>query len=140
MHTTFLRLRNRQILREDIPNTDRMDLSRHLLAIWDVMTRCIDNYSIYTFTTCDIRDRYLEPTMKDLLCAAEIWPQCWELTLEGRDEEKEKEKKAKGEAKKELQKVIQKEALGIAAALALEEQDEAQKKAQALKEVYPEGM
>ncbi|KAJ5610176.1 hypothetical protein N7510_006895 [Penicillium lagena] len=126
VHTTFLRLRNRQILREDIPNTDRMDLSRHLLAIWDVMTRCIDNYSIYTFTTCDIRDRYLEPTMKDLLCAPDIWPQCWEMTLEGHDEEKEKEKKAKEGAKKELLKVIQNEALSTAEALALEEQQEAQ--------------
>jgi hypothetical protein len=87
VHTTFLRLRNRQILREDIPNTDRMDLSRHLLAIWDVLTRCIDNYAIYTFTTCDIRDRYLAPAMKELRCAPELWSQCWELSLQGEHQE-----------------------------------------------------
>lgn len=87
MHTTFLRLRNRQILLEDAPDPKRLVLSRYLFAIWDILTRCIENYALYTQATTEIREQYLAPTMEQLRYAPEIWEQCWELSLQGQMQE-----------------------------------------------------
>ncbi|KAJ5081308.1 hypothetical protein NUU61_009572 [Penicillium alfredii] len=79
VHTAFLHRRNRQILQEEKPNPDRLELSRFLLAIWDVMTRCIENYAVYTSTTRDIREKYFTPALQQLCDSAEVWEQCFEV-------------------------------------------------------------
>jgi hypothetical protein len=78
VHNTFLRQRNRQILAEDIPVPGRIDLSRRIIAIWDVLTRCIENYSLYTWATRTIRANYFAPAIDLLSDAPDIWQQCWD--------------------------------------------------------------
>jgi hypothetical protein len=78
VHNTFLRQRNCQILAEGIPVTGRIGLSRRIIAIWDVLTRCIENYSLYTWATRTIRANYFAPAMDLLSDAPDIWQQCWD--------------------------------------------------------------
>ena len=77
VHTPFLRLRNRQILSEETASLARTELSRHVIAIWDVISRCIENYGAYTWATLKIREEFFAPTMDHLVDATDIWEKCW---------------------------------------------------------------
>ncbi|KAJ5320607.1 hypothetical protein PENANT_c033G01675 [Penicillium antarcticum] len=77
VHTTFLRLRNHQILVEDIPVLARIDLSRRIIAVWDVLSRCIENYSLYTWATRTIRTKYFAPAIDLMSETPDIWQKSW---------------------------------------------------------------
>lgn len=73
----FLCLRERQVLTEQYPSLARTELSRHITAIRDVISRCIENYATYAWATLNIRDEFFAPTMNHLDHAAALWEQCW---------------------------------------------------------------
>ncbi|KAJ5756945.1 uncharacterized protein N7511_007127 [Penicillium nucicola] len=77
VHAAFLRQRNHQILVEDIPIVARIDLSRRIIAVWDVLTRCIENYSLYTWASRTIRSKYFAPAMDLMAENPDIWQKSW---------------------------------------------------------------
>lgn len=84
VYNSFLYIRNRQIIIEDDPDVVRLELSRLLIALWDILNRVIENYEAYIFKMKDMKHRYFEPAMKQLQDSPEIWRECWmnyQLTL-----------------------------------------------------------
>ncbi|KAL2002593.1 hypothetical protein VTN02DRAFT_6447 [Thermoascus thermophilus] len=84
VYNSFLYIRNRQIIIEDNPDVVRLELSRLLIALWDILNRVIENYEAYIIKMKDIRHRYFEPAMNQLQDSPEIWRECWmnyQLTL-----------------------------------------------------------
>ncbi|KAJ5321983.1 hypothetical protein MYU51_002677 [Penicillium brevicompactum] len=77
VHTPFLRLRNRQILNEQTSCPARAELSRQIIAIWDVVSRCIESYETYIWATMNIREEFFVPTMEALNGAPELWDKYW---------------------------------------------------------------
>ncbi|KAJ5263849.1 hypothetical protein N7478_011454 [Penicillium angulare] len=58
VHNDFLRLRNAQIVQEAPLDNNRLHLTRTLHAIWDVLSRAIENYDIYRASLNAIRDKF----------------------------------------------------------------------------------
>ncbi|CAG8019065.1 unnamed protein product [Penicillium olsonii] len=84
VHTPFLHLRNRQTLTEETLRLDRAELSRHVIAIWDIVSRCVESYDTYIWGTTTIRNEYFATPVVNLNGVSDIWEQCWntELTME----------------------------------------------------------
>ncbi|CAG8946659.1 unnamed protein product [Penicillium salamii] len=85
VHTPFLRLRNHQILAEQTSCLAREELSRHIIAIWDITSRCIESYATYTWGTMAIRDEFFAPSVDKLNMATDLWEQCWNKDMETED-------------------------------------------------------
>ncbi|KAL2014456.1 hypothetical protein VTN00DRAFT_1981 [Thermoascus crustaceus] len=84
VYNSFLQIRNRQIIVEDDPDVVRLELSRLLIALWDILNRVIENYEAYIAKMKDMKRRYFEPAMQQLQDSPEIWRECWmnyQLTL-----------------------------------------------------------
>ncbi|CAG8283667.1 unnamed protein product [Penicillium salamii] len=85
VHTPFLRLRNHQILVEQTSCLAREELSRQIIAIWDITSRCIESYATYTWGTVTIRDEFFAPSVDKLNMATDLWEQCWNKDMETED-------------------------------------------------------
>ncbi|KAJ5765348.1 hypothetical protein N7520_004907 [Penicillium odoratum] len=66
VHNTFLRLRNAQITQEENLDFDRLQLTRTLHAIWDVLSRAIERYGIYRDALHSIKGRSFSPAIIEL--------------------------------------------------------------------------
>lgn len=64
VYTSFLNIRNRQILLEDIVDIERTEITRLLVALWDILCRVIENYDIYLSIMTRIDEDYLIPTIE----------------------------------------------------------------------------
>lgn len=64
VYTSFLNIRNRQILLEDIVDIERTEVTRLLVALWDILCRVIENYDIYLSIMTRIDEDYLIPTLE----------------------------------------------------------------------------
>lgn len=64
VYTSFLNIRNRQILLEDIVDIERAEITRLLVALWDILCRVIENYDIYLSLMTRIDAEYLIPTIE----------------------------------------------------------------------------
>lgn len=73
----FLRVYNRQIVQETIPPSGNQ-LSRHLIGLWDVLNRSIENYELYVNMMVDMRDTFFGPVMEELARCPELWQESWD--------------------------------------------------------------
>ncbi|KAE8394529.1 hypothetical protein BDV23DRAFT_179680 [Aspergillus alliaceus] len=104
VYSSFLNVRNRQILHEDKPHTDRDRLARLLIAGWDVLSRAIENYSEIITINSDLKNRFVEPIMERLPHSYKIWEEEWEEHQRQTELEKlyvEAEERAQAEAQKQ---------------------------------------
>lgn len=62
VYTSFLNMRNRQILLEEMIDIERNEITRLLVALWDVLCRVIENYDGYLDIMMRIEHEYLSPT------------------------------------------------------------------------------
>ncbi|KAJ5693427.1 hypothetical protein N7462_002850 [Penicillium macrosclerotiorum] len=74
IHNRFLHMSNRQILQEDKIDPARLDLTRHLHSIWEILSRSIENYALYREALQEIRDEYFTPTMEEMPNAPDMEP------------------------------------------------------------------
>lgn len=58
VHDKFLALRNRQILVEKNVDPDRLQLTRYLHAIWEILLRAVQAYAVYREVLTEIRETY----------------------------------------------------------------------------------
>lgn len=58
VHDKFLALRNRQILVEKHVDPDRLQLTRYLHAIWEILSRVVKAYAVYREVLAEIRETY----------------------------------------------------------------------------------
>jgi hypothetical protein len=72
IYNTFLNIRNRQIIAEDDLHEERLELSRVLIAVWDILNRVIENYEAYVMAMKDVKRRYIGPAMESLANSPEI--------------------------------------------------------------------
>lgn len=77
IYTMFLRIYNRQIVQETIPPPGNQ-LSRHLIGLWDVLNRSIENYELYVNMMVDMRDTFFGPVMEELARCPELWQESWD--------------------------------------------------------------
>ncbi|KAE8354108.1 hypothetical protein BDV28DRAFT_164451 [Aspergillus coremiiformis] len=78
VYSSFLNIRNRQILREDKVHLERDNLTRLLIAGWDVLNRAIENYNEIITISNDLKNRFVEPIMDRLPNSHKIWEEEWE--------------------------------------------------------------
>lgn len=74
----FLVIYNRRIVQEDLPPAEMLQLSRNLIAMWDVLNRGIGNYGLYVDMMVSIRDRYFVPVTKELGYCPDLWQETWD--------------------------------------------------------------
>lgn len=58
VHDKFLALRNRQILAEETLEPNRLQLTRVLHAIWEILERAVEAYAAYRAVLVEIREKY----------------------------------------------------------------------------------
>lgn len=63
VHDRFLYLRNHQLFVEEGLHMDRLQLTRHLHTVWELLTRLVQNYASYRAALNDIREKYFSSTM-----------------------------------------------------------------------------
>ncbi|KAE8375989.1 hypothetical protein BDV26DRAFT_294507 [Aspergillus bertholletiae] len=80
VYSNFLNTRNRQILREDGFHIERDNLTRLLIAGWDVLSRTIENYNEVITINIDIKSRFVDPIMERLPRSYEIWEEEWDAS------------------------------------------------------------
>lgn len=78
IRTPFVRLRNRQILTEQQPSPTRAKLSRRIIIVWELMTRCIESYGTLNLLTLEIKEQYFAPVLGYLCGSPDIWEHCWD--------------------------------------------------------------
>ncbi|KAJ5790244.1 uncharacterized protein N7518_007255 [Penicillium psychrosexuale] len=78
IRTPFVRLRNRQILTEQQPSPTRAKLSRRIIIVWELMTRCIESYGTLNLLTLEIKEQYFAPVLGYLCDPPDIWEHCWD--------------------------------------------------------------
>lgn len=66
VYTAFLRIRNRQILLEDIVDIERSEITRLLIALWDILCRAIEKYNLYFDIMVSAEKKYLMPAFRKL--------------------------------------------------------------------------
>ncbi|KJK61870.1 hypothetical protein P875_00086620 [Aspergillus parasiticus SU-1] len=74
----FLDIRNRQILQEEGFHIERDNLTRLLIAGWDILNRAIENYNEIITINLDIKSRFIDPVMERLPRSYEIWEEEWD--------------------------------------------------------------
>ncbi|KAJ6096894.1 hypothetical protein N7486_007640 [Penicillium sp. IBT 16267x] len=77
VHNTFLHLRNTQITHEKNLDIGRLQLTRTLHAIWDVLSRAIESYAIYRDALHSIKSRFFAPVMVELSGGSQV-ARCFE--------------------------------------------------------------
>jgi hypothetical protein len=93
VYSNFLSIRNRQILQENRPNITRANLTRLLIAGWDVLVRSIENYNETITINNDLKNRFVEPVMQRLPNSHDIWEEEWKKNQEQWELEREMELK-----------------------------------------------
>ncbi|CAI7643064.1 unnamed protein product [Penicillium glandicola] len=78
VYNPFFLLRNRQLVNEELPSTERTKPSRRVIIIWEVMNSCIESYGTLTWVTLEIKRQYFAPVMGYLCDSPEIWEHCWD--------------------------------------------------------------
>lgn len=73
IYNIFLEIGTQQIILEDELNREKLELSRALINVWDVLNRVIENYDSYVLAMKDMRGKYFTPTMESLAKSSEIW-------------------------------------------------------------------
>ena len=63
IYNIFLEIGTRQIILEDKLNQEKLELSRALINVWDILNRVIENYDSYVLAMKDMRSKYFTPTM-----------------------------------------------------------------------------
>ncbi|OJJ80777.1 uncharacterized protein ASPGLDRAFT_93131, partial [Aspergillus glaucus CBS 516.65] len=66
VYTSFLNTRNRQLLLEDIVNIERNEVTRILVALWDILCRVIEGYDRYLNLMEGIGIEYLDPLIEQI--------------------------------------------------------------------------
>ncbi|ODM14560.1 hypothetical protein SI65_10046 [Aspergillus cristatus] len=66
VYTSFLNTRNRQLLLEDIVNIERNEVTRILVALWDILCRVIEGYDRYLNLMETIGVEYLDPLIEQI--------------------------------------------------------------------------
>lgn len=59
-------MRNRQMLLEEIVDIERNEITRLLVALWDILCRAIENYDRYMVIMGRIGSEYLGPVMDEV--------------------------------------------------------------------------
>ncbi|KAE8137885.1 hypothetical protein BDV38DRAFT_282498 [Aspergillus pseudotamarii] len=78
VYSDFLNIRNRQVLLEDGLHVERDNLTRLLIAGWDVLNRTIENYNEIITINLDLKGRFVDPIMERLPRSYEIWEEEWD--------------------------------------------------------------
>jgi hypothetical protein len=73
IYNVFLEIGTQQIVIEDELNQEKLELSRALINVWDVLNRVIENYDSYVIAMKDMRGKYFTPMMESLAKSSEIW-------------------------------------------------------------------
>ncbi|OJJ47078.1 hypothetical protein ASPZODRAFT_166327 [Penicilliopsis zonata CBS 506.65] len=79
VYTGFLRTSNRQLVLEDEEvNVDRSEVSRLLIALWDILNRVIENYELYVKSMKEMKAQFFAPALDTLQNSPEIWEESWD--------------------------------------------------------------
>jgi hypothetical protein len=84
VYSTFLRIRNQQIIVEDQLNKERLELSSVLIAVWDILNCVIENYEDYVTAMKDMKRQYIGPAMESLANSPEVWKDSQGITQPGK--------------------------------------------------------
>lgn len=60
---------------------DRLQLTRHLHTIWELLTRLVQNYAGYRAALNDIREKYFSSTMGVSNGTIDSFSEEWSVTL-----------------------------------------------------------
>ncbi|KAA8646903.1 hypothetical protein EYZ11_012616 [Aspergillus tanneri] len=79
VYTDFLNIYNYQALHDDALFVERMELSRLLIAMWDVLNRTIENYNLVILINFDIKSQSVGPALAELDNPDQIWQEEHEI-------------------------------------------------------------
>lgn len=100
VYSRFVRIRNRQIITESGLGPERLELSRLVIAIWDILNRIIENYAAHVHAMREMKRRFFAPAMEELRRSPHIWNESWKrfetmIRLDEEVDEKEEEEEAR---------------------------------------------
>ena len=88
VYTSFLNMRNRQLLLEEIIDIGRDEITRLLVALWDILCRVIENYDRYLRIMNRIGTEYMGPVIDEVdRISIPYWGTRWEEQLKTQLEE-----------------------------------------------------
>ncbi|KAL7650188.1 hypothetical protein ACMYSQ_011990 [Aspergillus niger] len=73
LYTDFIRDYQRQLPVEENWNPVRVEMTRALIAVWDLINRAIESYDAIIKVTMDIKGKYTEPHFREMQEAPQIW-------------------------------------------------------------------
>ncbi|PWY96259.1 hypothetical protein BO94DRAFT_541096 [Aspergillus sclerotioniger CBS 115572] len=73
IYTDFISIRHRQIRIEETWNPIRMQMTRLMVDIWDMINRAIENYDAIVKISMMIKREYIEPALNNMREAPSIW-------------------------------------------------------------------
>ncbi|PYI09877.1 hypothetical protein BO78DRAFT_286929, partial [Aspergillus sclerotiicarbonarius CBS 121057] len=73
IYTDFISIRHRQLRTEENWSPIRMQMTRRMVDIWDMINRAIENYDAIVKITMDIKHKYIEPHFNEMNEAPRIW-------------------------------------------------------------------
>ncbi|PYH67341.1 uncharacterized protein BO88DRAFT_465808 [Aspergillus vadensis CBS 113365] len=106
IYTDFMNDYQRQLPVKENWNPVRVEMTRALIAVWDLINRAIESYDAIIRVTVDIKERYTEPHYREM----QETPQAWRSAMLAHHIEGERERQRQAAQRAEARKVAYEQA------------------------------
>ncbi|GAA86078.1 similar to An07g02040 [Aspergillus luchuensis IFO 4308] len=106
IYTDFMNDYQRQLPVKENWNPVRVEMTRALIAVWDLINRAIESYDAIIRVTVDIKERYTEPHYREM----QETPQAWRSAMLAHHIEGERERQRQAAQRAEARKIAYEQA------------------------------